>query len=230
VASVSRRTSLLKRKSVSSTEKTGRVAQCDVPRAVAKPFAEVGTKSLEVFSVAMRFSMNEVFPPVRMVTVAAAVPGSFLRLPRANRMVALATSHFVNGARSIVVLNADHHDRPSVVFAENWRDPGLCLSYNANLTFELCVDDDAIDFEHNWWRSSGTMICIGGDLYLQATPFNNMSFGQYQINVRDGSIREEPIPTGACFFRSWKLWLRDANPERKLLLFDFDLAAPKTRA
>jgi hypothetical protein len=169
--------------------------------------------------------MNDVFPLISTVSIKETEAGSVVKIPRLdNPLLALVTDDVMNNARSIVWLNAKMPDRPSVIFAENWRNEEAVLRYNGNIRFDLGMADNEIDARGGkFWETPGVMVSIGDDLYIRAAPLDNF-YGSYKlVNIRTGSVFPKHPPSNLWSFLSWRLYLRDSVTDREITLMQFNI-------
>jgi hypothetical protein len=169
--------------------------------------------------------MNEVFPPVYTVSLAAASPGSILSVPRYGGPVfALATDHSVEGGRSLVFLNLKEKGRPQVLFAEKFQNIEGCLAYKEGLRFELGMGIGEVDARgHDWSETSGVIVSIDEQFFMRAAPFDNF-YGQWRlVNIQTGSILAGQAPSNVWSLGAWSLCLKDAKTGRDLTLHKFEL-------
>jgi hypothetical protein len=168
--------------------------------------------------------MNVVFPSVSTVSVKDTEAGSIVKIHRSgSQTLALLTNHFTKNVRSFVWLNAKIPERPSVMFAENWRNEDTTLRYNDDIRFELGIADTEVDPRGSKsWEAHGVIVSIGDELYIRAAPQDSFS-GHYRlVNIRNGSIFEGQPPNDMWSFLTWKLCLRDSITNRDVILMDFD--------
>src|SRR5690242_17951787 len=107
--------------------------------------------------------MNDVFPSVHTISLAAAPPGSVVNIPRyRGPVLALLTDLAIaEGSRSLVFLNFKAKDRHQVVFANKSPNVEGCLAYKEGLRFELGIAAGEIDAQgHDWWETSGVIVSI----------------------------------------------------------------------
>lgn len=168
--------------------------------------------------------MNDVFPSVSTVSIKSTEAGSIVKIPRSdNPILALVTDHLTKDVRSIVWLNAKIPQRPSIMFAENWRNEEAALRYNDSIRFELGITDNDVDAKGNKsWETHGVIVSIGDELYIRAAPQDSF-YGSYRlINIRNGSVFEGYPPNDSWSFLSWRLCLRDSIANRDVVLMEFD--------
>ena len=140
-------------------------------------------------------------------------------------LLALVTDHVLdNNARSFVVLNSTFPRRPSVLFAEGWRDEKYCLQYANTPQFELETDKETIDIHgHEWWHEFGVIVSINSDLYIRAAPFDAFAGRSQLVSIKSGSLFTGQIPNSAWTFSVWRLSIRGATVEQKVPLYEFDI-------
>jgi hypothetical protein len=166
--------------------------------------------------------MCDSFPAVETVSMKDAEPGSIVRISRYDGpKLALVTDETVNGVRSFIWLNPNFQNKPTVIFAENWRTDPSVLQYKTKPRFELGTADGEIDpTGHNSWDVIGVLVSIGNDLFIRAA--QEEFYGRYKlINVRTGSIYSDRLPDTLWTFLSWQLWLRDPIKQCDALLTAF---------
>jgi hypothetical protein len=171
--------------------------------------------------------MNDIFPSVSTVSINDTEAGSIVKIPRSdNPILALVTDHLTEGSRSVVWLNAKIPQRPSIMFAENWRHEKTTLRYNDNIRFELGIADNEVDPRGSKsWETHGVIVSIGDELYIRAAPQDNF-YGHYRlINIRNGSVFEGHPPNDTWSFLKWKLCLRDSIANHDVVLMEFDSRA-----
>jgi hypothetical protein len=167
--------------------------------------------------------MNDVFPSISTVSVKDAEAGSIVRISRFDGpLLALVTDHHTKDVRSFVWLNAKTQDRPSAIFAENWRNEEAALRYNDGIRFELGMTDDEVDARgHDTWETPGVIVSIGAELFIRAGSQDKF-YGSYKfINVRTGSVFPNSAPNNVWSFLSWRLWVRDPVADRDMMLMEF---------
>lgn len=169
--------------------------------------------------------MADAFPLVATVSLKDATPGSIVRIGRSDgSKLALVTSEVVNDVRSFVWLNPGFKNKPSVIFAENWRDDSSVLQYKSPTRFELGSKDNDLDDGRNAHETAGPIVSIGDGLYIRAVPFDDFRGWNKFVNIRDGSIYSGERPVFSWSFLSWQLWIRDPRSLADFMLTEFRLA------
>ena len=156
------------------------------------------------------------------MTPAQVAPGSIVRISRSNETIlALVTNQKPNEESvSIVLLNFNRPNLPTVIFAENWRLTEPCLRYSSGVEFE--INTELIDPRGNeWWETPGVIVSIAGQLYIRAGRFDH-SFGWPPlVNIQTGEIYSGLHQSNLWTFGGWTLWIRDENHQRAIKLCDF---------
>lgn len=170
--------------------------------------------------------MNAVFPLVQIVAMSSAPPGSIVQIPRSDDpLIALVTNQVINnGARSFVILNSKFHGRPSVLFAENWRDEQHCLRYRDKPQFDLVTDFSAIDVLGNkWWDEAGVIIPIDDELYIRAAPPDAFSGGNQLVSIQTGALFARQLSSASWTFGAWQLFVKGTTADQRIPLANFDI-------
>lgn len=166
--------------------------------------------------------MPDYFPELITVNVKDAPPASILEIRRSGqRILALATDHIENGDRSLVILNGNFHDHPSVVFVNNWRNIEGAVCYNQNVRFEIGIAaEDMEPSGHKWGDIAGVLVLIKDQIYIHAASFDSWGSATF-VNIKTGSILSQPHFHDVWHFASWRLWIRDPRGEHSFELLKF---------
>lgn len=170
--------------------------------------------------------MNETFPRLKTVSLAAATAGAIVRIPRGgSSLLALITDEpAVEDGRAIVLLNATDQNRPRAEFVNNWGNrPGL-LAYHETLRYELNMEEANIDASGRIWSGlPGTLVSLEDEMYLQAVIFHSHFGSLRYVNVKDGSVFKGQLPNHNIWtFGVWSVCVSDSTRQQRLRLFEFD--------
>jgi hypothetical protein len=173
--------------------------------------------------------MADVFPTLSTISLREAEGGSIVGIPRHDGVkLVLVADRLANGVRSFVWLNPNFQDRPSAIFAENWRNESSVLQYGPNVRFELGTSDDELDpTGRNSWEAPGVIVSLGGDLFIRAAPDDEIYGRNKLVNVRNGAVHSTNLPDTLWTFLSWQLRIRDPLKHCDIKLTEFRLTTKR---
>lgn len=173
--------------------------------------------------------MNKVFPEIYSMPLGDAAPGSIAMIPSSFGLwlVLVTNQSTQKHLRSIVILNLNEPNTPSVVFHDNWEARDTCLCYATPLRFELSNKLGDIDTNSNWWRKIGVIASTKNEFLIRAAPAVHGGFRH--VNIETGAVFSGEILNSCATFGVWSIWLRDPLRESSIPVFEFDINKSSSR-